>query len=156
MSGTPRTVVDEFLACRRIAFAGVSRNRHDFSRMLFRELRNRGYDLIPVHPSATEIEGISAVPFIEKIDPPPEGVLVMTPATESLAIVEQCHRAGIKRIWLYQAVTTGAVSREAVEACDRYGIHVVAGECPFMFLPGSGLLHSLHRGFRQLTGALPH
>lgn len=155
MSGTSKAIVDEFLACRRIAFVGVSRNKDDFSRALFREFRKHGYEMIPVHPATSEIEGIPAAATVEQISPPPEGVLVMTPGKESREIVEQCHRAGVKHVWLYKAVTAGSVTPEAVEACDQYGIHVVAGECPFMFLKGSGLVHTLHRGFRQLTGAYP-
>jgi len=40
----------DFLAQRRIALVGVSRDPRDLSRALFRELRGRGYDVVPVHP----------------------------------------------------------------------------------------------------------
>ena len=43
---------NEFLAQRRIALVGVSRNPRDLSRTLFRELRRRGYDVVPVNPDA--------------------------------------------------------------------------------------------------------
>ena len=41
---------NEFLAQRRIALVGVSRDPRDLSRTLFRELRRRGYDVVPVNP----------------------------------------------------------------------------------------------------------
>ena len=44
--------IDDFLALKRIAVVGVSHEPKDFSRLLFRELKQRGYDLVPVHPRA--------------------------------------------------------------------------------------------------------
>ena len=155
MSGTKRAVIDDFLAQKRIAFVGVSRNQQDFSRALFRELKTRGYDMIPVNPAATEIEGIPAAASVAAVTPPPDGVLVMTSAKESLGIVEQCAQAGVRRVWLHRSVAQGSVTPEAVEACDRHEIAVVAGECPFMFLPKTAWFHALHKGFRALTGSLP-
>ena len=40
-----------FLATRRFAVVGVSRNEKDFSRYLLRELLARGYDAVPVNPA---------------------------------------------------------------------------------------------------------
>ena len=43
--------VQDFLAQRRIALVGLSRNSKDFSHVVFREMCNRGYDMIPVNPA---------------------------------------------------------------------------------------------------------
>ncbi len=40
----------EFLAQKRIALVGVSRQEKDFSRMVLRELVRRGYDVVPSAP----------------------------------------------------------------------------------------------------------
>jgi uncharacterized protein len=155
MHCTQRTAIDDFLAQRRIAVVGVSHEPKDFSRMLFREFLKRGYDLVPVHPHATEIEEIACARSVRDVRPAVDGALVMTPAKASPGVVQDCIDAGVRRVWLYKAVTAGALSDEAVELCDRNDITVIAGECPFMFLPGSGGVHSIHRFFRLLTGALP-
>jgi uncharacterized protein len=42
--------IQDFLAQKRIAVVGVSRNPKDFSRGLFRTLRERGYDAVAVNP----------------------------------------------------------------------------------------------------------
>ena len=47
-------------------------------------------------------------------------------------------------------------SKQAIDSflsCRR--IAVVDVECPFMFLPGSGRFHGVHRFFRSLSGHLP-
>ncbi|MDR3717201.1 MAG: CoA-binding protein [Bryobacteraceae bacterium] len=150
-----RVSIDNFLRLRRIAVVGVSRNAKDFSRMLWSELSKRGYDLVPVNRNAEMIEGVPAYPDIASIEPAPEGVLLMVPATESLEAVRQAVRRSVKGIWFYRgAIGQGAVSREAVELAATYGCDVVPGECPFMYLPKPGAPHSWHRGFRALIGTL--
>ena len=54
----PTTIADisDFLNLRRIALIGVSRDPKDFSRVLFRELCERGYDMVLVNPSADKLE----------------------------------------------------------------------------------------------------
>jgi len=151
-----RAAIDNFLRLRRIAVVGVSRNAKTDSRFLWKELSKRGYDLVPVNPNAEMIDGVPAHPDLASIDPAPEGVLLMVPAAESLEAVRQAVRCGVKGIWFYRgAIGQGAVSREAVDLAMTYGCDVVAGECPFMFLPNSGFPHSWHRGWKSLTGTLP-
>ena len=41
--------IDDFLAQRRIAMVGISREPKNFSVMLFEELSRRGYDVVPVN-----------------------------------------------------------------------------------------------------------
>jgi uncharacterized protein len=155
MHTNSREVIDDFLAQRRIAVIGVSRDAKDFTRALFREFVQRGYDVVPVHPSATEVEGVPAMKSVRDVQPAVDGALVMTPAGATTGVVEDCIAAGVPRIWLYKAVGAGAVNPEAVDLCDARKIPVVAGECPFMFFPGGKGFHGIHRFFRILTGTLP-
>ena len=54
---TERQLIDDFLAQKRIAVVGVSRNPRDFTRTMFNEFIRRGYDAVPVNPNAAEIDG---------------------------------------------------------------------------------------------------
>ena len=49
--------IQDFLDHKRIALVGVSRQPNDFSRSMFREFLNRGYDMVPVNPDLPEVEG---------------------------------------------------------------------------------------------------
>jgi uncharacterized protein len=42
--------IRDFLAHKRFAMVGVSRQPKDFSRSLFHEFLNRGYEAVPVNP----------------------------------------------------------------------------------------------------------
>jgi len=146
---TTAVLASEFLAQKRLALVGVSRDPKDFSRAVFRELRQRGYDLVPVNPAGGEIEGCPAVARVQDIQPPVGGALVMTRREASEQVVLDCADAGIPRIWLHRGVGPGSVSPEAVEACRRLGMKAVVGECPYMFLPGAGFLHGVHGALRR-------
>jgi predicted CoA-binding protein len=147
--------IESFLAHRRLAVVGVSRNPKDFSRAVLRAFLDRGYDAVPVNPAGGRAHGRDCVARVADLDPPPEAALLMTPPAATLEVVRECERAGIKQVWMHRGAGRGAVSEAAVEYCRQHGMEVVAGECPFMFLPGTGFPHGLHRFLRRLAGRRP-
>lgn len=147
--------VRDFLTQRRIALVGVSRDPKDFSRVLFREMYDRGYDMVPVNPAAGELEGRRCFARVQEIKPPAEGVLVLTPPRDTERVVRDCAEAGIHRVWMHRGAGQGSVNPEAVDFCHQQGIHLVEGYCPFMFLPRTPFFHRAHGFFLRLTGAYP-
>jgi len=147
--------IRRFLALKRLAVVGVSRLGNDFTRTLFRELRQRGYDLVPVNPAVTEVDGIPCAARIEDISPPVEGALLLTSPGVTDQVLEGCLQSGIRHVWLYRAAGAGAVSPAAIGFCESHGIAVVGGECPFMFLPQTGWLHRAHGFCRKLFHSYP-
>ncbi len=151
---TSLDVITDFLAQKRFAIVGLSRDPHHFSVYLFRDLCKRGYDVVPVNVNATELFGKKCFARVRDIDPPVDSILLMTPPTATDAVVRECAEAGVKRIWMYRAIKDGAVTPEAVEFCRDHGILVVAGECPFMFLPHNSW-HKVHTLVRRISGTYP-
>ena len=150
-----KQAIESFLSCRRIAVLGVSRDPKDFSRSLFRAFVERGYDVVPVNPNGGEAEGRPCARSLAGVAPPVEGALLLTPPSATAQAVRDCAEAGVRRVWMHRGGGAGAVSPEAVALCRERGIEVVDGECPFMFLPGAGWVHGVHRFFRRLGGRLP-
>lgn len=151
---TERQLIDDFLAQKRIAVVGVSRNPRDFTRMMLNEFLQRGYQALPVNPNASEIDGHACVPRVGQIRPRPDAVLVMTPASQSEAVAKECAEMGVERIWFYRAVGRGAVDERAIDLCEERGMRVVSGRCPFMFFPHPGV-HALHGFLLKLIGRYP-
>ena len=146
--------IEDFLAQKRIAMVGVSRDPKDFSVTLFNELCRRGYEVVPVNPVTTELWGRRRYARVQEITPRVDGVLLMTSPSVTEAVVRDCAEAGIRRVWMYRAAGEGAVSASAVDFCRAKGIAVVPGECPYMFLPANGF-HKIHGFVRWITGTLP-
>jgi len=152
---TSLEVVEEFLAHKRMAMAGVSRDPKNFSAHLFQELYRHGYDVVPVNPRANEIYGRKCFARMQDIQPPVEAALLMTSPETTETVVHDCAEAGINLVWMHRAGGTGAVSDKAVQFCRQVGIQVIPGECPLMFLPGAGTIHRFHGWIRKITGRYP-
>jgi len=147
--------VEDFLALHRIAMVGVSRNPKDFSRLLFREMCDRGYDMVPINLGADEIDERECFHSLQAVKEPVEGVLVMTPFHATLQVVQDCAAAGVRKVWIYRAGGKGAVSPEAIAFCKGNGIRVVDGHCPFMFFPETKFVHRVHGLLQKITRRYP-
>ena len=148
--------IEDFLAEKRIAMVGISRDPANFSVKLFEELCRRGYDVVPVNPNTAEVGGRRCFARLQDVQPPVEGVLMMTSPAVTETVVRDCAEVGIRKVWMYRAGGKGAVSRKAVAFCEERGMQVVPGECPFMFLPGAAGVHRFHGLIRKITGLYPH
>ena len=155
---TTRHQIDEFLALKRLAVVGVSRDPKHFSQALWKELRQRRSDVVPVNPAMNEFDGRPCMARVQDIQPPVDGVVILTRSQVTATVVHDCADAGVTHVWMHRGAGggPGAVSQSAVEFCEAHGIDVVAGYCPFMFLPGTPVFHGLHAGWKKLTRSYPH
>ncbi len=148
---TSKAVVTDFVAQRTLAVVGVSRQGKKFGNMAFRELKAKGYRLLPVHPQAEMIEGERCYPSLAALPEPVDGVLVVVPPAETEKVVREAAAAGIQRIWMQQ----GAESPAAIKFCQENGLDAVHGECILMFAEPAAWFHRAHRWIWKLLGKLP-
>src|SRR5262249_51105709 len=131
-----RRAANAFLACRRIAVVGHSRDPRSFSRMAADELRRRGYDVVAVNPRAgAVVDGVVCAARVQDVSPPPEAALLFTTPVVSEQVVRDCAEAGVRHVWMHRGTGAGAASAAAVAFCRSHGIDVVTDACVFMHLP---------------------
>jgi uncharacterized protein len=148
-------IIEDFLAQRRIAVIGASDERNNFGRTIYQELRDRGYDVVAVHPTAPTVLGDPAVGEVGAVEGVLDGAIVMVHRDQALPVVQECIDRGVPRIWLFQGVGgAGAAAPAAIELCTLHGVTVVPGACPLMFLQPVAAIHRVHRGIRHLNGSL--
>jgi len=152
---TIRDRIADFLAQKRIALVGVSRDKNAFGHRLFADMRARGYDVVPVNPKAETIAGIPCASRIGDVSPPVDGVLVLTDREQMEQIAGECSASGITRVWLHGNSGPGDVSQRAVSLCEDRGIRVVPGYCLYMFLPDAGFIHRFHGWLLKLMKRNP-
>ena len=156
VEGVSLQTIEEFLAQKRIAMVGISRDPKHFSVTLFQEFRRRGYDVVPVNPHVLELFGQRCFARVQDIQPPVEAALLITAPEITDLVVKDCAEAGIRKVWMFGAGAKGAVSRQAVQFCEQRGIRIVPGQCPFMFWRDAEAIHRLHGFLRKLIGTYPH
>jgi uncharacterized protein len=155
---TFETKVHDFLAQKRIAVAGVSRDQshHPVGNLIFQRLKRTGHDVFPVNPHMQAFEGERCYPDLKSIAGGVDGVVIITRPEVTEQIVHDCAEAKVRRVWMHQSLGKGSsVSPEAVEYCRQHDISVIAGTCPMMFGPGADIGHTCMRWFLKLTGGLP-
>jgi predicted CoA-binding protein len=148
---TTKTAVDEFLEQRTLAVVGVSRSGKKFGNGASRELRKKGYQVLPVHPEAESIDGEKCYRSLGELPGQVGGLLLVVPPEETEKVVQQASAAGIRHVWMQQ----GAESEAAIRYCEGQGISVVSGECILMFAQPAGV-HKLHHWFWRVLGKLPN
>jgi predicted CoA-binding protein len=150
-----REAAEEFLAQRRIAVAGVSRDEKQTANAIYRRLRDAGYEVVPVNPNAEEVEGDRCYPSLGAIPERPDGVLVVTHPDAAPEIARQCAEVGVPRLWMHRSFGQGSASEEATQICLDAGMAVLDGACPMMFLDPVDPAHRCFRWFFGVTGKLP-
>ena len=154
MSGL-REAAQEFLSHRRIAVAGVSRATQDAANAIYKRMRQLGFEVFPVNPHADVVEGDRCYHSVAAVPGPIEGVVIVTPPSAAADVVAQCAAAGVPRVWIHRSIGGGSLSAEAVTACEKAGIAVLAGGCPMMFMEPVDFGHRCMRAFFTWTGKLP-
>jgi hypothetical protein len=149
---TTKREIDEFLAQKTLAIVGVSRSGKKFGNTILKDLTKLGYRLLPVHPEATEIDGVRAFPSLADLPEPVGGLIVCVPPAQAESVVKAAAAHGIRRVWLQQ----GAASPEAITFCQENGMSVVHGECVLMYpKPATAWIHGAHRWVWDLLGRTP-
>lgn len=148
---TTKSTVDNFLSQRTLALVGASRDPKAFSSMASKELRAKGFRVIPVNPNADTIMGERCYPSLADLPERVDAALIMTPPGQTEAVVRDAAAAGIKQVWMQQ----GAESAAAIQFCQENGISAVHGECILMFANGRSFPHIAHRWVWGLLGKLP-
>jgi uncharacterized protein len=150
--------VNDFLAQKRIAVAGVSRHEshHPVGNLIYRRLKNSGHDVFAVNPNMQTFEGDRCYPDLKSIPGSVDGVVIITRPETTKKIVQDCSDAGVRRVWMHQSSAKGSsVSPEAVQYCKQHDISVIAGACPMMYGPNVDFGHRCTRFILGLTGGLP-
>lgn len=136
----------EFLAFKRIAVTGVSRNSPDHgANAVFKRLRDRGYDVFAVNPNADEVEGAHSYHDLKSIPGGVEAVVIGTAPHRAEDALRECDELGIKHVWMHRGPGTGSVSSPAAAYGREHGITVIDGGCPLMFEPTADFGHKVMR-----------
>jgi predicted CoA-binding protein len=158
------SLVQDFLAQKKIAVVGVSDKRDTGCNLAYRKFKAAGYSVSAVNPRLTSFEGDPCYPDLKSIPEKPDGVFILTNPKITEQIVQQCADLGIQRVWMHclmgtkpgLAAAMTSVSPEAVRVCREKGITVIPGACPNQFLKpdfGHTLMKVMFRaiGFQRVA-----
>ena len=113
------------LSTKTIASVGLSSNQEKDSFWVVSYLKEQGYHIIPVNPTATEILGEKVYPNLEAIPDKVDVVQVFRKSEDVMPVVESAIKIGAKVVWMQ----AGIVNEEAAKKARQAGLQVVMDEC---------------------------
>jgi predicted CoA-binding protein len=143
---TIKEAASAFLANKRIAVTGVSRTPRDHgANVVYKRLRDRGYEVFAVNPNAAEVEGDPSYHDLASIPGGVDAVVIGTRPEIADATMRECAELGIKHVWMHWGPGPGSVSAAATEYGRDHGITVIDGGCPLMFDRTADFSHKILR-----------
>jgi predicted CoA-binding protein len=112
-------------SAKTVAIVGLSTDPAKTSSTIGQLMIDAGYDVIPVHPKATEILGRKAYPTLADVPVPIDIVDVFRPSAEAATVARQAVDAGAATVWLQLGIT----SPEARETAEAGGLTYVEDTC---------------------------
>jgi len=142
--------IDDFLASETIGIVGVSENKNKFGYIVFDNLKEKGYNVIPVNPKTNEVLGVKCYPSLSNIPIEPEGIVIITKPEVSEKIIDEALKLGIKNIWLQK----NAENKNIIALADKGEANIIYGQCIMMHAQPKGI-HKFHRNVKKFFGSLP-
>ncbi len=135
----------EFIESKTVAIAGVSRERKKFGNYVFRKLKEKGYEVLPLNPNAVEIDGTPCYADISALPVEVSHLIVMTPKVQTFQVVEAAVNKGIKNIWVQQSSET----KEVMDYANGKDNNFIFKKCIMMYAQPKGM-HKFHRFMNDL------
>ena len=82
-----------------IALIGASNDRNKYGNKIYRDLRNKGYNVTPINPKEEKIEGDRAYTSIEEMKELPDIANFVVPPPVAIRIAQNITNLGIKHLW---------------------------------------------------------
>ncbi|HXG54378.1 MAG TPA: CoA-binding protein [Vicinamibacterales bacterium] len=118
---------------KTVVVIGASSNRDKFGNKALRAFEHRGYRVIPINPTESEVEGHRAYKSVLDVPDDIDMATVYVPAAAGVAVMEDLAKKGVAEVWLNpgadeEVVVTRAraLGLNVVRACSIIGI----GESP--------------------------
>ena len=106
---------------KTVAILGASADSTKYGNKAVRAFKQQGYQVFPVNPKATEIEGLPVYPTISAVPVRPNLVSVYLPPPVVLKVLPEIAAKGCDELWL----NPGTESPEVLSEAERLGLNVI-------------------------------
>lgn len=108
---------------KSVAILGASKDRAKFGNKSLRAHAAAGYEVFPIHPRETEIEGLTAYPSLAALPHAVERISVYLAPAVGKALLPEIAQSGAQEVWF----NPGAADHELLDEARRLGIPAIDG-----------------------------
>lgn len=146
-----RAPIDRFFDSEAFAVIGVSADRKKFGNTVFRNMRDAGLTVFPVHPTLDSVEGEACYHSVGELPAEVNSVVTVVPPPQTERVIPLCAERGVTSVWMQP----GSSSAPAIDTARAAGMNVVDGQCILMFLEPVKSIHKVHRWINKVVGTYP-
>lgn len=117
--------IKKFYELKNIAVVGMSKNPEKAAHYVPKYLAEKGYNIIPVNPTADEILGKKCYSGLSDIPEHVDIVDVFRPSEQVMPVIDEAIKLKPKVIWLQE----GIHNIEAESLAQKSGIEVIFNRC---------------------------
>ena len=117
--------IKKFYKLKNIAVVGMSKNPEKAAHYVPKYLSEKGYNIIPVNPTADEILGKKCYSELSDIPEHVDIVDVFRPSEQVMSVINEAIKLKPKVIWLQE----GIHNIEAESLAQKAGIEVIFNRC---------------------------
>jgi len=108
-----------------IAVVGANDNPAKFGYAIYRDLKRKGYRVVPVNPNRTAVDGDVCYARLADLPERPDIVNIVIPPEAAKAVAQECLALGWLNVWLQP----GAESPELLRFLEENGFNYLAQTC---------------------------
>jgi len=121
-----------------VAIIGASADRQKYGNKSVRAHLKQGYEVFPVHPHASAIEGLTAYPTLEEIPVKQlDRISIYVPPEVGITLLEQIQSRKAREVWL----NPGSESPGLLTRANELGLNVIQA-CSIIAIGESPSAHS--------------
>ncbi len=121
-----------------VAIIGASADRQKYGNKSVRAHLKQGYDVYPIHPRETSIEGLTVYPTLEEVPVSQlDRISIYVPPKVGITLLEQIQNRKASEVWL----NPGSESPELLQRADELGLNVIQA-CSIIAIGESPSNHS--------------
>ena len=83
----------------KIALIGASNDKSKFGNRIYRDLRSKGYNVVPINPKDENIEGDKAYTSIQMMEELPDIVNLVVPPPIAMKVAQNAVELGVEYLW---------------------------------------------------------
>ncbi|MDF1745832.1 MAG: CoA-binding protein [Gimesia sp.] len=105
-----------------VAIIGASADRQKYGNKSVRAHLKQGYEVFPIHPRESSIEGLTAYPSLEEVPARQlDRISVYVPPEVGITLLEQIQNREANEVWL----NPGSESPELLKRASELGLNVI-------------------------------
>ena len=108
-----------------VAVVGATDDPSKYGSVIYRDLKNKGFELYPVNPNRDTVDGDAAYRSLDDLPVNPTIVNIVVPPMATLKVLEKARELGYTNVW----VQPGAESPEVIAYLTQHSFNYLANSC---------------------------